>query len=165
MSEAITNNGNPVDDEIEVVPEKEISSVIEEIIPEVSKEKKDKLVAFVECIEMYKGPIPHPSIIAEYEKLIPGSADRILSMAERQSSHRISLQSKVVEAEIKNSKKGQIFGFVLAILMIGAGITFAFLGMEAGAITTIIITICGLSALFINSRVFKKRDLESKSPE
>lgn len=164
MPEAIAKKNESIDDDINVLPEKKISSVIEQIIPEVSQEKKEKLVEFVECVQMYSGPIPPPSSLAEYENILPGSADRILTMTERQSSHRINLEGKVVEAEIKNGKTGQIMGFILAVLALGAGITFAIFGMKTEAIVTIIVTILGLCALFINSRIFKKRDLESKSP-
>lgn len=34
----------------------------------------------------YSGPIPPPNIIKGYEQVLPGSADRILKMAEKQSS-------------------------------------------------------------------------------
>ena len=34
----------------------------------------------------FSGPIPPPSIIEGYERVLPGSADRIISMAEKQSA-------------------------------------------------------------------------------
>jgi uncharacterized membrane protein len=48
--------------------------------------------------EMYIGPIPPPSIMEGWEKVLPGSADRILKMAEKQSAHRISIEAKVIDA-------------------------------------------------------------------
>ncbi len=38
---------------------------------------EQKLVA-----EQFLGPLPHPNILEGYEKLLPGTADRIISMAE-----------------------------------------------------------------------------------
>ena len=42
MPEAIAKKNESIDDDINVLPEKKISSVIEQIIPEVSQEKKEK---------------------------------------------------------------------------------------------------------------------------
>ena len=36
----------------------------------------------------FSGPIPPPNIIKGYEEILPGSADRIIAMAENQSKHR-----------------------------------------------------------------------------
>ena len=43
----------------------------------------------------FSGPIPPPNIIEGYEKIVPGSADRIISMAERQSEHRQKMEQKM----------------------------------------------------------------------
>ena len=40
------------------------------------------------------GPIPPPSMMEQYEGTLPGSADRILKMAENQSEHRQSLEKQ-----------------------------------------------------------------------
>ena len=56
--------------------------------PDVEVEEKEKeqvrqVVAEVIRSE-FSGPIPPPSIIKGYEEILPGSADRILAMAEKQ---------------------------------------------------------------------------------
>ncbi len=40
----------------------------------------------------WSGPIPPPSILADYDAIVSGAADRILAMAERQSAHRQSME-------------------------------------------------------------------------
>ena len=60
-------------------------------IPE-SKEELKKLLLAVS--QEFTGPIPPPSMMEQYEKTLPGSADRILNMAENQSEHRQSLEKK-----------------------------------------------------------------------
>lgn len=37
---------------------------------------------------MYAGPVPPPNMLAEYEKVLPGMADRILGMAENEQGIR-----------------------------------------------------------------------------
>lgn len=72
--------------------------------------------------ELFTGPLPHPDILAKYNSVVPGSAGRIISMAENQSAHRISLEKRVINSDIDNSKRGQIFGFIIAL----AGLVISF---------------------------------------
>jgi uncharacterized membrane protein len=40
------------------------------------------------------GPLPPPSLLAEFDKVIPGGAERIFALAERQAGHRQKLEEK-----------------------------------------------------------------------
>ena len=48
--------------------------------------------------EHFSGPLPHPAIMAKYEEILPGSADRMVSSEETQMQHRQSLEAAVVHA-------------------------------------------------------------------
>ena len=50
---------------------------------------------------VFRGPVPPPEVLAGYEATLPGAADRILAMAERQSRHRQELETTVVAGESK----------------------------------------------------------------
>ena len=52
----------------------------------------------------------------EYDRVLPGSADRILTMAEKEQAHRVSMEGIALRASAKDSKLGQYFGFSLALL-------------------------------------------------
>ena len=45
---------------------------------------------------MWAGPIPPPELLAEYDQVIPNGAERILSMAEKQSDHRMRMEAAEV---------------------------------------------------------------------
>ena len=45
------------------------------------------------------GPLPPPEMLAQYEEILPGAAERILSMAERQAEHRQKMERDESEAE------------------------------------------------------------------
>ena len=62
----------------------------------------------------YSGPLPHPEILSGYEKVLPGSADRILKMAEKQQDHRTSIENKLVNAENQSRLLGLVAGFLIA---------------------------------------------------
>ncbi len=48
------------------------------------------------------GPIPDPGTLAEYDALLPGAAERILKMAEKQQSSRIENEQRQLEADIRH---------------------------------------------------------------
>ena len=41
-----------------------------------------------------RGPLPHPQELAEYEKVLPGSAERIFASSEKQMAHRMGLEAR-----------------------------------------------------------------------
>ncbi|MEX0813026.1 MAG: DUF2335 domain-containing protein [Chitinophagales bacterium] len=74
----------------------------------------------------FSGPLPPPGVYAQYEQILPGAADRILVMAEENAQDRKKINTKIVDADIKRSLTGQILGFILSILFIGAAIVCAY---------------------------------------
>lgn len=72
----------------------------------------------------FSGPIPPPEVIKKYEEAIPGSGNRIISMAENQSKHRQKLEQSVVSSNIHNEKIGMYLAFALTIvfMIIGAAL-------------------------------------------
>ena len=51
----------------------------------------------------YSGPLPPAEQIRAYEEVLPGSADRILGMAERQQAHRLELEKMTVSEATNRS--------------------------------------------------------------
>jgi len=82
---------------------------------------------------MFVGPIPPPEILRGYEEVLSGSADRILAMAEKEQAHRHSNEDEIVKNKVNKDndelaykKRGQILGTILAILLMGCGVYFAY---------------------------------------
>ena len=90
----------------------------------------------------FSGPMPHPELLGQYELLCPGSADRIIRMAEQEAEHRRSAENKIIEAQIKDRNKqysesrcGQLCALVITLAALGAGVYTASIGHEiAGSI-------------------------------
>jgi uncharacterized membrane protein len=53
-------------------------------------------------IKTHSGPIPDPATLAEYDALLPGAAERILRMAERQQASRLDNEQRQLEADIRH---------------------------------------------------------------
>ena len=107
--------------------------------------------------EQYAGPLPPPQMLQQYEATVPGAADRILRMAERESEHRRSLEREVVAAEREDRARqrserrlGQVLGFVLCVVAIVAGAVVAVRSSgTAGQIMGGIIGAGGLASLVL----------------
>lgn len=69
----------------------------------------------------HSGPIPDPITLERYEQILPGSADRILKMAEDQTEHRQDIERTVIRSRSRDSLLGVISGFILASLTIVSG--------------------------------------------
>jgi len=78
---------------------------------------KGRLISRQESSVTFSGPLPSPSILSGYEDILPGSADRIITMAEEQISHRQSLEQSVIRSNIHNEKTGMWLAFLLTLLL------------------------------------------------
>lgn len=119
-----------VDDEKQEIAEdiEEVASIINK--SDLSDTQKIKVMEIMARKEEYSGPIPHPDHLEKYEKILSGSANRILGMAENQSTHRQNIENKLLEAEINYKNKGQNFGFIISIICIVGGIVMLFFWEE-----------------------------------
>jgi len=61
----------------------------------------------------YKGIIPPPNLMEKYENIKPGFAERIMKMAEQQSSHRREMEKKYIKSAFNDSKTGLWLGFII----------------------------------------------------
>ena len=91
---------------------------------------------------LFSGPIPPPALMREYAEIDPEFPRRFIEIFERQQAH----DHEVEKAVISNNKeiilynqsllnRGQLFGFVLALVGLVGGLIASFLGSPiAGSI-------------------------------
>ena len=111
-------------------------------------------------MEQYSGPLPKAEDLAKYEALLPGAADRIFVMAEKQLSHRHDLERTVVHGNVAAQKLGQVFGLVVALFALGASAYLGVHGKEAAAAVIGGSTVLGLVSLFVTGRNRQQRERE-----
>lgn len=100
-----------------------LNTMTEHPQPEAAEEQEsDSGVLVTQTVEQFFGPIPPPHALAQYEKVHPGLADRIVKMAESQSEHRKDLETKVILHDRLKSTLGLVFAFVIVIMAILAGV-------------------------------------------
>lgn len=107
----------------------------------------------------FAGPVPHPSILEKYDRVVPGSAERILAMAERQSAHRIELEGLVIRSDIRKSERGQWFGLVVALAGLAAAVILGISGHEIAGGIIGSVDLVALVGIFVYGRKQKIKAL------
>lgn len=143
------------------------SSAVQEIMKLIPEEKREKAMSALTVIrqESFAGPIPPPQVLKGYEDVLPGSADRILKMAENQQQHRIEIEKKAISSQAENSKRGQIFAFIVFILCVIVGLVFAYLDMKTFAGVFLTTTMVILVGFFIGTKVKIHSNLKEKAKD
>ena len=110
----------------------------------------------------FQGPIPHPDILCKYERIVPGSADRLISMAEEESKHRHKLESESLSADIsarnrqldiadqqckavfKSDALGQYLGLFVSVASIAGCVFLALRGQPIVAAALVSLPLVGI---------------------
>ena len=106
----------------------------------------NKQVALLAQAQYTSGPLPSPEIMQGYEKVVLGAAERILQMAEKQQSHRMGEETKMIDSEIADSKRGMVFAFILCILALAVSAMIAVFSKSTGGY--VVACIVGSSSLW-----------------
>lgn len=101
----------------------------QDLIKDIPEEKRAEFIRqYFLHVEQYSSPVPPPRIMGDYERILSGSADRILTMAEQRQKAKIELEKQrhgLVEHGFQSSsqreKLGMWLGFGLAAMMMASG--------------------------------------------
>lgn len=104
------------------------------------------------------GPLPPPGLLAEYERVTPGLADRIVAMAESESTHRRGMEEKIVSGSFSEARLGQVFALVICIVTITVGAYTALNGKEWAGIAIGVSGVSGIVTTFIMGRSAASRN-------
>jgi len=105
-----------------------------------------------ETVVELSGPLPPAVEFERYERALPGAAERLLVMAEKQAQSRIQFDDKALSASIKIEIIGQILAFIAIILSIGAAVVCVVLGQPLASIAPAFVAFTGIASVFINNR-------------
>lgn len=88
-------------------------------MPNVDPKTFATIAAVVQAqVSQFTSPLPDPSILARYNEIVHGSAERILKVTEEQSAHRQRLENKLVTAQTAESNRGQWIAAVISVLFL-----------------------------------------------
>ena len=110
----------------------------------------------------YEAPLPPPHMLEQYERIMPGISHRLVERMERQSDHRISLETKKMDADIVSERKGQLFAFILAGLALLGSFYLIATGKDRAGIYGFITTFASLTTVFVVGKISQSRQLAKK---
>lgn len=146
--------------------EKELHQVDPKVFDGVPKQRKQQIVrAVIQTVQkIHMGPLPDPNTLAEYNNIIPNGAERIMAMAEKQSDHRMKMESEVIHRQMNQSTAGQIFALIIGLAALTASTICILKGFQwAGGV----VGIGGITALvtaFIQGKKSQDTSLAEKNP-
>lgn len=107
----------------------------------------------------FSSPLPPPELLQKYEQLLPGTIERIIKLAETQSTHRQKQEDESLEANIKHlertdgeARRGQIFAFILVSMGIIGAVVCALLHAQVTGSIIGGASIVTVALAFINGR-------------
>lgn len=130
----------------------EVTRRISNLVPAGQREQVIAQVTALVTREQFSGPIAHPRHLREYDEIVPGSANRIIAMAESQLAHSQQIQSEAIAAEIADQKEGRRLGFAALVLLIAAALACVLTGHDAIATAFLGAGAVGIIGLFIKGR-------------
>lgn len=167
-SRALYNKNKEVN-KIETPPNLEPEIIIpEEVKPILKKlppEEKNKMVSAMVGLSVnrtWTGPIPPPDILAGYNDIIPDGAERILRMAEKQSDHRILMESTVINRELNQSGRGQNYAVFIVILVLIASFILVYTNHDVAGGVLGAVDLVALASVFVIGKYTQKKDLAKK---
>lgn len=138
--------------------EGEVEQQLEPVLSNLPKVQRDEIIEKVIDVvrmEVFSGPLPHPRHLEDYDRIVPGGAERIFAMTE-----------KVVESNIRISERGQRYdhfyrllgmglGFVALLTLIGGAIYAGMNGHFDLAALLMGATALGVIGVFVNAHISK----------
>lgn len=143
------NAQNPLAD-LKAVAEPQIAECLNKL-QEGEKQAVAQILSMARA-ESLSGPIPHPDILAKYNALVPGSAERLISSYEKEQNHRHDCDKKIVGAETFSVTFGMVSAVLIAIICLAVIITLAVLDSDPWVQGTISLAMVSLVGVLVTRK-------------
>ncbi len=168
-----SNENESVDiDKVKGIPSEQLSVSdsstpidVNEVLKLLTPEQREVIESTMIAMERrsYSGPLPAPEDFEKYEKVLPGSTDRILSMAEKSLDTRTKNETYIIEKRLEQSGRGQFLGFILALFFGVIALVLALLGHETLAGIIVSVDIISLAIIFVLNKEPNNKSKNEKS--
>ena len=109
--------------------------------------------------QQWSGPLPPPGALAQFNDIIPDGAQRIMKMVESEQEHRIKSEELILQATIKDTKRGSFIGGGLALCAISGAIYTAVIGAHPSvSIALVSLPVLTIVTVLIRNKSSDKSD-------
>lgn len=112
--------------------------------------------------EHFSGPLPPPSILRQYDEVLPGAAERLIAMAEREQQFSHDIAKSSLQAEVDESRRGSRGALIVSISAFAASVLLGLVGAHVAAATVGGTTVVGLATAFILGRKMNRGGTEAE---
>ena len=104
-----------------------------------------------QSVEIHRGPLPSPDVLADYDRVHPGLAERIVTLAEDEAKHRRALESASLDGDmtymrgcLSAERRGQYLAAIIAVSLAGIG---GYVAMQGHDSTGAAIGVTGVASI------------------
>lgn len=135
--------------------ENAIPASVNSILDELPEEKRNVILSTIMAIEerSFSGPLPPPDYFEAYQKTLPDSPNRILTMTEKQVDHRIDMEKTIVKKKFFQSTLGQVLATILILFFGYIAYDLALHDHDTAAIAIGVTTVVGLAVVFVLNKI------------
>ncbi len=101
---------------------------INEVLSKVPEDIRGQVLTIIKEQSFFSGPLPPPELFKQYEEILPGSANRIMEMAEKEQDIRKENITSLISIGRLQIWGSMAISLVLILGFIGAGIYCAKIG-------------------------------------
>ncbi|MBI5711777.1 MAG: DUF2335 domain-containing protein [Candidatus Eisenbacteria bacterium] len=110
----------------------------------------------------HQGPLPPPEQLEHYNRVLPGAAERIFTLAERQAEHRRNLESTVVTGNLRAQARGQLMGAMIVMVAMVIGGFLIHEGRPTEGFVSMFVPLAAVAGLFIWGRRRQEEERNQK---
>ncbi len=110
----------------------------------------------------YHGPLPPPALLEHYDRIIPGSAERIFAQFESQSAHRQRIEATVIASASFSQKLGVVSASLIGLLAIGGGLFLAHEGKSLVGFGAFFTGLASLVAVYVYGKKSQASERRTK---
>jgi len=118
-----------------------------------------KTVSLQEVVRSRETVFLPASELSGYEKVLPGSAETLLSIMEKQALHRMELDIRLLKDNEQHRNSAMGVGIIVVCMIFILALVFGFLGMETAATASV-----GLPALYGIAQFIRSFNKHTKLP-
>lgn len=101
----------------------------------------------------FRGPLPPPAMLREYNQIVENAAERIMAQSEREQAHRHAVQRQTLAGSISKDRRGQWMAFIITLFILVIATVFAWRGKTSFAGMLITVDLIGLASVFAIGRI------------
>lgn len=148
---------------------RELDNFVEEVEAKVieNPEILERMLDKPEIMELvvqhgFQGPVPPPGMLLQYNEVVPGLANRLVELTEKEQAHRHKWMDGNLGLKSGMVKRGQWMAFTLSLLILLMAFFFANKGNTTFAGILVAVDLIGLASVFIAGRADGKEKKDSQ---